>query len=47
MVLRIPDGEYAEITGAGHAVAIEQPEETAQLVRRFLERVSTKRIVEG
>jgi pimeloyl-ACP methyl ester carboxylesterase len=43
MALRIPDAEYAEIAGAGHAVAIEQPEETGQRIRDFLDRVSAGR----
>jgi pimeloyl-ACP methyl ester carboxylesterase len=43
MALRIPDAEYAEIPSAGHAVAIEQPEATARLIRAFLERISVAR----
>lgn len=39
MALRIPDAAYAEIAAAGHAVAIEQPEETARFVRAFFERL--------
>jgi pimeloyl-ACP methyl ester carboxylesterase len=43
MALRIPDAGYAEIAGAGHAVAIERPEETVRLIRGFLDRVSAGR----
>jgi pimeloyl-ACP methyl ester carboxylesterase len=43
MALRIPDGEYAQIAGAGHAVAIEQPEATVRLIRGFFERVNVAR----
>jgi 3-oxoadipate enol-lactonase len=34
----LPDAELAVIPGAGHLPSIEQPEVTAQLVSRFLER---------
>ena len=43
MALRIPDGEYAEIAGVGHAVAIERPAEVAELIRSFVERASVAR----
>jgi 3-oxoadipate enol-lactonase len=35
----VPNGERAEIADAGHLIALERPDETAALVRGWLERV--------
>jgi 3-oxoadipate enol-lactonase len=36
----VPDAERAEIADAGHLIALERPDETAALLRPWLERVS-------
>jgi len=41
LVRELPDAEHALIPGAGHLPAVERPEATAALVRRFLERKTT------
>jgi 3-oxoadipate enol-lactonase len=41
LVRELPDAEHAVIAGAGHLPALERPEATAELVRRFLEGKTT------
>ncbi len=41
LVRELPDAQYAVIADAGHLPALEQPDATAALVRRFLEGKTT------
>ena len=41
LVRELPGAEHAVIEGAGHLPALERPEATAALVRRFLEGKTT------
>jgi 3-oxoadipate enol-lactonase len=41
LVRELPDAQYAVIPDAGHLPALEQPDATAALVRRFLEGKTT------
>jgi 3-oxoadipate enol-lactonase len=41
LVRELPDARHAVIAGAGHLPALERPEATAELVRRFLEGKTT------
>ena len=41
LVRELPYAQYAEITDAGHLPSLEQPDVTAELVRRFLEGKTT------
>jgi 3-oxoadipate enol-lactonase len=41
MADEIPDGEYMEIAGSGHALPVEAPEAVVQSLRRLLERAAS------
>ena len=43
----LADAEYAEISGAGHLSALEQPEAVNDVIERFLQRVSRRESVTG